>query len=230
MSFTRVRDGTHVSSTGTNVTVTFAAAPADGNLLVAMVGSASAQAVAAGWNALTAITNGDVSCLYWKIAGAGESASQICCTVGSNTSRTAGMAEYSTTNGWNVTQPEVSTQNTDNNAAKVTTGSCDPTDSVERLVIGGLGSDGARTYTTQQVNGSATGVTEVNTGARGTTAGGESFDMWEAFVASTAAGSYTAGATASAADTGGAHIAIFQPTAGGGAAPVPTRTLLGVGT
>lgn len=211
MSFTRVRDGTHVSSTATNVAVTFAAAPAQGNLLVAMVESASAQAVAAGWNALTAITNGDVSCMYWKLCGAGESTSQICCTVTSNTSRVAVIAEYSTPNGWNSTQPEVSTQNADNNAAKVITGACNPADGVERLVIGGIGSDGARTYTTQQVNGSAVGVTDVNTGARGTTAGGESVDMFEAFVASTVSGNYTAGATASAADTGGMHIGIFQP-------------------
>jgi hypothetical protein len=227
MAITRVREGVNATNTA-NVTVTLAGAPSSGNLLVAIVASGAAMTAAGIWNKLTTVTDADQGALFWKIAAGGEVAAQIPCTTTTNWSCV--LAEYSTTNGWNASQPEVTTQNVDADATKTTTGSCDPTDGVERLVIGGMWSDGNSTFSTPLVNGSGTSVNEVQDTAQGTAAGGNTAMMLERLDASTVSGNYTAQALCARTDNGGAHIAIFQPIAGGGGAPPPRQrpALLGV--
>jgi hypothetical protein len=200
MAITRVREGVNATNTA-NVTVTLAGAPSSGNLLVAIVASGAAMTAAGIWNKLTTVTDADQGALFWKIAAGGEVAAQIPCTTTTNWSCV--LAEYSTTNGWNASQPEVTTQNVDADAT---------------------------TFSTPLVNGSGTSVNEVQDTAQGTAAGGNTAMMLERLDASTVSGNYTAQALCARTDNGGAHIAIFQPIAGGGGAPPPRQrlALLGV--
>jgi hypothetical protein len=220
MAITRVREGTGAAGSGA-AAVTLAGTPTNGNLLVAFVTSVpAAPAAANGFARLTPIASpSDDAALFWKLAS-GEGTT-VTPTADVGGAWLCGLAEYSTTNGWDATQPEAGTANADADATKTTTGTADPTDGVERLVIGAAYSDGATTFSTQKVNGSTTSVNEVTDSSRGTSAGGETESIWELFEASTVAGSYTSEGVAGRVDDGSAHIAIFKPIAGAPAQDAP---------
>ncbi|HEY6019843.1 MAG TPA: hypothetical protein VIY48_08035 [Candidatus Paceibacterota bacterium] len=78
---TVVQNGTvYVAAHSTGITL--AGAPASGNLLVALVSDKTSQPTAsAGWNTMSRlIKSGDGYGIFWKIAGAGESATQTPCS------------------------------------------------------------------------------------------------------------------------------------------------------
>src|SRR5688500_5986668 len=96
MTITRVREGS-ATDTVANVTVTLAAAPANGDLLVALV-SGPVTTVSSGWAKLTNITSTGNGALFWKVAGAGESATQQPCTT--TALWVCVMREYNSSTGW----------------------------------------------------------------------------------------------------------------------------------
>lgn len=157
MAIAHVRSGTGSADNAT-VSVTLGAAPAEGNLLVAMVSfpsGAETLAATGTWTELTRVDPADKSALYWKVAGAGESATQSPALASDAKTWVCAMAEYS---GCATTTPlEAETATSDADATKTTTGTCDPTDGVERLIVVGAASDGNRTFSAQKVNGSTTG-------------------------------------------------------------------------
>lgn len=209
MAIAHVRSG---SGTGSSATpqVVLAASPASDNLLVAYVTTPSGFLLATntpstGWTGLTALSNNDIARVFYKIAGAGESTTQSPITI-TSASWTCTIAEYS---GVDTTTPlDVSNQQNSPAASKFSP-SVDPVDAVERLFIGCAFSDGARTYSAQAFsNGSGT-VDVRASPLTGTTTAGESQTYWDRIEASSASGTYAATCTCSAADGGGAHIAVF---------------------
>lgn len=231
MTITHVQAKTDYLGGTANTTLTLDAAPTQGNLLVAIarwngnfISSVNATANSgAGWTEIDAvlldgITQG--SWMAWKIAGASESATQTPFN-SSSANRTVIVSEYSTTNGWDAAPVEASTSNVDADATKTTTGTCDPTDGVERLIVGCGSSDGNRTFSAEKVNGSTTGVVERGDIGGGTSAAGETICLFDLITASTSSGNYTSESVCSVADDGGALMAIFKPALPAATAPFP---------
>lgn len=199
------------SGAGQDVTATMNSTPTNGNLLVAMVSVNGTRTMNAqtGWTKLTEVTGTNTGGLYWKRAQAGETTLQYPVQHDGITDVwVIAIAEYS---GIDTPAPvEAETGNADNDATKTTTGSCNPTDGVERLVIGGAFSANNGTWSSQKVNGSTTGVTERGDIGAGAAANVTSSTLFEKIDTSTVSGNYTAEAVSSATANGAAFIAIFD--------------------
>lgn len=219
MTITRTTAGiTNSATTQNSITFTLGSAPSDGDLLViaAVWGPLTVTDTLAGiWQAVDVrISNLDFSRLYYKVCGAGESTTQTVATLSGGLASVILAGEgYQITNGWHATPLEATTQNIDDDATKTTTGTCDPTDSVERLIIGAAFSDGNRSFSAEKVNGSTTDVSERGDIGIGTANGGGTVALWDLLQASTASGNHTAEGVALAADNGAVFIAIFRPAA-----------------
>jgi hypothetical protein len=130
--------------TGQNVTVTMDSIPANGSLLVAMISVNGTRTMNAqtGWTKLTQVTSSDTGGLYWKKA-ASETTVQFPLQQDSAVDVwVIAIAEYSGIDTNSLVEAE--TGNADNNATKTTTGSCNPTDGVARLIVGGAFDDNER--------------------------------------------------------------------------------------
>lgn len=209
-------DGQVIATSGTSATAitgTLPAAPTEGNLLVAMVDCAGAvtPTVTSDWNKLTQIQSTDTGVMFWKKVPAADTALQTLTSAGTGSSWGVVIQEFAGVDP--TTQLLVS-----DNQASTTTSKASPSVSptagkVNALIVGGAFSDGARTWSTSAFTGSNVGtVTNAGTGSRGTTTAGESATLWYAVVSSTT-GSYTSTITCSAADGGGAAVAVFNPFA-----------------
>lgn len=190
--------------------VTLSGTPTQNNLLVAQVGnnSTGTYTTANGYTLQFDLTNGDRFAASYKIAGASEGTSQAPLTISASRDWICYVAEYSGTATASVL--EASTSNNDNDVTKTTTGSCDPTDGVERLLVGMAWEIvGSVTFTwgSQKFNGSTTGVTE-RADQRNTSKTGGTY--WDKIDSSTVAGSYTAEAVCDDTGDGAVALLIFK--------------------
>lgn len=224
MAITHVRTGTGTGFSTTPSAV-MGAAPAQNNLLVAFFpGGTSAQTAINSYNQRTVVndTTTRKAALYDKIAGAAESTTQAPATIAAGAAWTCTVTEYA----GNATSSYVDVENAvqDNDATK-TSPTVDPTDSIDVVVVGAcFWNAGTGTVSGQTVNASTTGVVErsdFNTSRASAT--------WD-WIGTTTSGGYNTEGTATAAVTGGCHIAIYKAAVAAGAA-VPHRLgLLGVGS
>lgn len=219
----------NASSTAPSVDFGVGNAPLNGSLLVAGLGwdADPTETVLTGWTRLTEITSGfgDMAAIFWKVCGASESTSQAPASGSTSRNWCLTMAEY--TGCVTVSPVDVENAQAQTTATK-TTPTVTPTASVERLVFFLLVSDGASTWSTERVNASSTGVTELGDQTRGPTNTGITVAVADLIVASTS-GTYNADGLCGRTDDGSAHIAMFKAVAGGATAPPARRALLGVG-
>jgi hypothetical protein len=200
-------------STGSGQTpaATFTSTPTAGNLLVAVHSNngTAAAIVITGWNQLTNAQAGSTSdlrqiCMFWKISD------------GTETTVTMSGASG---NGWQFTIAEYSgiaststllVENSQTNASGATqaTPTVTPTSgSAALLIFATNNSTAGTTWSTEQVNGSATGVTEREDAQNATTGGGHQLSD---LVISSTSGTYQGVATSSTTDVGAGAIAIFR--------------------
>lgn len=193
---------------GTSPNAILPSNPTQGNLLVAFVtqaGTTETFTPTAGWTKLTEVALGGKAALYYKIAGAGEAAGQTAAMSNSSFDYVMEIAEYS---GVDINEPfEVETANTAAASTKTIGSGVNPTDNYERLIIGAAMCVSNNTWSTEQVNGSATGVTERLDIQNSTTLSACLFDKIES---AAGAGLYTSAATIGATVNGTIHIAIFR--------------------
>jgi hypothetical protein len=229
MAIGHVQTGASDGGSATQPNVTLTGAPTNGNLLIAGIAGNNAASntltATAGWNKIaatevSALSANDKLCVLWKVAGAGEAANQAPATFASGVNWVCGIVEYS---GCATASPvEASTANQDNDATKTTTGTADPTDGVERLLVGACIDDTNPTWSAQKFNGSTTGVNERVDRARGTNT--VSLTIFDKIDAATVSGNYTAEAVSTITDNGVAAIVIILPAAGAATkAPPPRR-------
>lgn len=198
---------------GTTVSAVMDAAPTEDNILVAMVAIVGVVTTTAqsGWTRLTEVKSTNTGALYWKVAGTGESTTQtpVVSTAGPTSDWIVFIAEY---RGINEIVPlDVETGNSDGDSTKTTTGSCDPTDSVERLIIGGaFSADNSNGWSLEKVNGSSTNVTERDVAAVIGDSGNISSVLFDKIETSTQSGNYTVEAEAPGTSNGGIFIAIIK--------------------
>lgn len=232
MPIARVQAQTVLNGVGPNMAWFCASAPTPGNLLVLfMIGNVNGIGVntAAGWTRPAFTNVVDSYGIFYRVAQAGDGS---LITAGSFTSGSAAMievsVEYSGTLNDQATVLDVGSFGTYATTLKSTSGqTIDPADGVERLLLGFFGSDGSgRTFSAGRFNGSTTGVTAIVENGAGTSNGGMRVYMIEKFDLATVAGSYSADATASAADDGFAALYIFKP----GATSVLTPPLIASGS
>jgi hypothetical protein len=188
--------------------VTLNSAPISGHLLVAAIASSGETITITGWTALTiASQSGPVAVdysirLFYKKSDGSETT-----VTGSteNVGWTMAVAEYSgvdTTTQLDVENSQLTASGTTHTTPTVT-----PTSSVERLLVFATTANaGSRTWSTEQVNGSATGVNEREDNTQSAT----TLQLSDLIITSTS-GSYNAVATVSgAAAVGAAAIAMFK--------------------
>lgn len=219
MAITRVREATGTGSS-TTPQVVFASAPSAGDLIVVMTSFAvvASGTTNSGWTDWTgaSLFSTDVGAPYYKVAGAGESATQNPSTLVSSTSWTCVGRIYS---GADQSAPlEVADLVASTTTSKASS-AVDPANSVERLFVGVAFSDGARTYSAHSFTGGGT-VNVAGSPSTGTTNSGESCTMWD-IIQTSGAGTYAATVTCSAADGGGCGIGIFKAAAAATKAPPP---------
>lgn len=229
MAISRVQAHNSAAS-GTSASDTLTASPSEGNLLIAWVWSFAATEIVENtgtWSQGTSVVAGSgstarASKMFWKIAGAGESAT-ITCTVGSGNWRIDHI-EYSNSNGWDLTNPRDVGDAQDN--ATVTpnfTPTVTPTQGIEALVVLGMAVRAANaTFSAEQVNGSATGVVEELDGS--------GLALCTLIVASTS-GSYQGQGTSSQPNaTGAGCIGIFKGASGGTPATIEPALIASTGS
>ena len=212
LAFVQSKPATDTGTTAT-IAVTMDAAPTQGNLLVAFVsqqGTLNTLTAAGSWNALTPQTgSGDSANLFWKVAGAGETAAQTVCTSSSSTRAWAvAIAEYSGT----ATSSPVDVENSQTaGSTPQTSPTVTPSSTAPVLLIGAaMSSINTTTHSSESFSGSNVGtVTERQDFGAGSAANGTSIALYDAFTTATT-GSYSASATPSATGSGSAHIAIFK--------------------
>src|SRR5688500_14854507 len=152
MAFVRAGTGSGASA---DPAVTLAAAPAQGNVLVAWVASASSSldtdTPASGWSALTGNENIDTSRLFYKVCGAGESATQQPVVLTTSNRWIMTLVEYS---GINTTTPiDVSSIINQTTTSRAST-AVNPTDGIAATLIGVTWIDGStRTFTSPNFTG-----------------------------------------------------------------------------
>lgn len=210
-------------NTSTTPTATVLA-PTSGNLLVVHLqvnGGGSVITAANGFAkaANTEVTSGDTGVHLFKVAGASEGTSLAPATLDGSVGWLLHVTEYSV-DGSKAWSYDSSNGVIDNAGSVKTTPAVTPTSGKEALVFCSAGGTTASQgpYSSEDVNGSTTGVTErTDVGALGTAA-----CTYDLFVASTS-GSYQGNATATGSGNGTAHIAIYTATASGVA---PRRLLL----
>lgn len=190
------------ASSADSTTVTFSAAGA-GNLLVcfAIYGTSGAiGAVTPGWTALTAVNNATQSCrMFYKIAAGGETSFQV-------DGGALCMVEYS---GITAVPLDVENAQATGSGTTHTTPTVTPTAGLDELVVFATGVKTTATWSTQQVNGSSTGVAErvdFQTASHGAA------QISDLEVASTT-GTYAGSAVSSGAAAGTAAIALFKVAA-----------------
>jgi epidermal growth factor receptor substrate 15 len=201
-----------------NPTVVLGAAPTQNNLLVAMVWSGSlsggsTQTANTGWTQLTvehpqvAVTGA----LYWKVAGASESATQVPATISGLTSDWAVvMAEYYGI----VTSSPVLTEAAGIHGTPTTThtaGPRTPTAGYNALVVCAAGTvNNTATWSAETVSG--TGMGTVTERGEAIASGQGDCVLWDAFTSlnTSTSGSYSGTATSSISVIDSTHIAIFQ--------------------
>lgn len=217
----------------TSAQAVFTGTPTQGNLLVAIVASASAGAMtmsSSGWTVghQTNAGSGGSSrgiATWWKVAGVGES-STVTVTV-PNSAWAIAIAEYSgidpsSTLNIDNTQANASTQTQ-------TTPTVTPSGSGNAVIVAGGMNRGltVNTWSTEQVNSSATGVNEREDVV--SVSPGCSICLYDKFVTGLT-GTYAGVATQSGAATvGGGGILIFNEAAAGGGPTVKNFAALGVG-
>lgn len=209
--------------------VTLDAAPAQGNVLVAFVFSTSTTAITgSGWTLGTSQGTGTggstrAGRMLWKIAGAGESATQT--LAAGNASWAMVLAEYS---GIDTTTPlNVQNSTAPASSSTLTTPTVTTTaNSNGGVVVAAGGVRTVATYSAETVNSSATGVSEA---AEAAPASAASSAVWDLFVSNLTATTYSGAATASAAAVQVTAIAVFNAAAGG-ATVSGSATLSGAST
>lgn len=188
MAIAHVGTSTTASGTGTSATTSYTPQQA-GNLVVASVRIASTSPVLttqAGWTRLTLNTTNVTFALYWRIA-AGET--------------TENPVQWVTSVGWGMVVDEytlvptvspVDVENCVNTGVltPLTTPTVTPSSGVERLVLCGVCAGNTVTYTSDQVNASATGVA-----SRGSVVGVHTWDLVVPLTSGTYQGRTTPSAT-----------------------------------
>lgn len=201
------------ASAGTAVSVSLGAAPTVGNLLVAIVGAdknTTLTGLPSGWSSGTLAETGTGTSqrliqAFWKISTGSDGT--FSCTLGTSANWSAGITEYSGVDG--TTPLDVENAQTTASATTHTTPTVTPTASVARLIVFGTWDRSIGTWSTQQVNSSATGVAErIDKQASSVS----SLQMADLIVASTT-GTYSASAVCTVAGVGAAAIAIFKAAA-----------------
>ena len=227
-------------SSGTSATAsrTMASAPTAGRLLVAGLSLDDARTITTptGWTRLTdAQRAGTVIELYrfYRVAQAGDS-STLSIGLGTSTGWNLSVHEWTPTSGTVALDADaVLTGAAGSNPFSPLTGTADPTDSVDALVVMHFGSDGNITHDTEalSVNGAAfstTGVTERSDGSSG---GGGVAHAVADWMGTTASGTYRGQARQSDTRDYANAIAIFKVTAGGSPQEVtPSATAVPLGT
>lgn len=199
-----------LTGTDTNPNVTLAGAPSLGDLVVCYVSwnSTAVPSSSGSANLLTEISSTDEAIMAWRIAGAGESATQQLVVLGTARAWVCHIGVYSSPDS--PTPIEVHGGNVDNDATKTLTTAVNPTDGIERLLVGGAFSNGGHTFSAEKFNGSTTGVNALGDAANGSS---NSSAYWDMIQDPTVAGNYTCEAVASISQNGGVYLAIFKPAA-----------------
>lgn len=221
-------------SSGSTISATLPAAPTQGHLLVAWVAQNGAVTFTAqdGWTGLTVIAAADTGQFFWKVAGAGESATQTPCTSSGTGAYVCVVGEYDDMDP----APFLVDDGTNTNQQVKTGASITPRAGIEALLVGAaISKSGGTTFSGEMFNGSTTGVTERVDTASGSGNTGTSAAFWDMYVPSTS-GTYQTTATASVAEGGGIALAMFAhtsappPVTGTLSAQVPKVQFTGTGT
>jgi hypothetical protein len=198
MSIARVQVDTDTGS-GTVPTASLGSGPAEGSLLVCAVrydhatGTITARS---GWTKICEAFSSRRTCLLYRIAGAGESATLNPCDFSSSAAWACSGVEYSGV--WRASPLDVEGAQADNDTAKASP-AVDPVDGAERLGLGLTMSNSAASWSSRLIGGVA--ATSVVSG---------SFLQLFERIFTTDAATVDAQATASVAANGTAAVALFR--------------------
>lgn len=223
IAFVQSKNGT--GTTGANSTVSLTSPATVGNLLILSLSRGQNLAdTFTGYTGLTSVGVGGTTLthlqMFYKVATGGEQ------VVSSATGAQSGgwslnALEYSGTD----TVAPLDIDNAQTNASgTVATPTVTPTASVVRLVVFTTFVKANATFSAEQINASATGVTERLDAGGANSSGQQVSDL---FVASTS-GTYNGTATASTNAAGAGAIAIFKPLASVAVASGSTLMMMGV--
>lgn len=225
MALTRVQTGSGGASSGT-AAVTFGAAPAVGDLMVAYVSVAQTMTATNGFTRLTVATQGTrQGAFFWKVAVSGDTASSTV-NVCTQTSAVWGAEgdSWNASTGWPASPVNGENSQAVASTTSYTTPSITPTTTGRESVVSTsyVSTTAGRTWSAEAVSGSNVGtITEVIDTTSAALADG---------AISSVTGSYQGSATLSGAAAGIGAIAIFTPNAAGAAVASACRlALMGVG-
>ncbi len=196
---------------GSEIQVTFDAAPTDGNLLVAMVSQQGAPTftLQSGWIQMSVLTSSDRGGMFYKVAGVGESATQN--PVDSSVDASGApwaivITEYAVPV---VAVVEVNGSNADNNAAKSLTSALVPNAGIRAIAVGGSFSTRGTNTTDSQTIG---GLVATERGDPGTTgdALGTQCSLWDLEIESTLGSYFTTATVTGSTFQGAIFLAIFE--------------------